>query len=214
MKKLALATACALLLAASNATAAPLTIDGITFPDGAVSFADAVVSYAPGPDVGGTYDDPLDALGLPDYDGANGSTSLGNNGVLILRFTDNSLTTSGDATPDIHVFEIGGVTEFFNLAISLDGFTWVDLGNVLGQPTSVNIDGKPGVVSGAKYSFVRLTDVAPDQTGFPFGEADIDAVGAISSAEAVPTVPEPGTLFMLGSAMLGVVAIARRRRAQ
>jgi hypothetical protein len=214
MKKLALATACALLLAASNATAAPLTIDGITFPDGAVSFADAVVSYAPGPDVGGTYDDPLDALGLPDYDGTNGSTSLGNSGVLILRFTDNSLTTSGDATADLHVFEIGGVTEFFNLAISLDGFTWVDLGNVLGQPTSVNIDGKPGVVSGAKYSFVRLTDVAPDQTGFPFGEADIDAVGAISSAEAVPTVPEPGTLFMLGSAMLGVVAIARRRRAQ
>jgi hypothetical protein len=213
MKKLAL-TVCAFLLAASSATAAPLTIDGITFPDGAVSFADAVVSYAPGADVGGEFDDPLDALGLPDYNGATGAVALGNNGVLVLRFTDNSLTTSGDATPDIHVFEVGGVTEFFNLAISLDGFTWIDLGNVLGQPTSVNIDGKPGVVSGAKYSFVRLTDVDPDQTGFPFGEADIDAVGAISSAEAVPTVPEPGTLFMLGSAMLGVVAIARRRRAQ
>ena len=211
MRNLAkIATAAAAMMTLSTSAYA-IPIEGIEFPDGATSFADAVVSFAPGPDVAGDYDDPLDALGVPDYNGATGAVSLGNGGVLILRFTDNSLTTSGDAMPDIHIFEIGAVTEFFNLAISTNGINWIDLGNVLGQPTSVDIDGKAGVVSGAQYSFVRLTDVLPEQSGSPFGEADIDAVGAISSAPPV-NVPEPVSLSLLGIGLAGW-RLTRRRLA-
>jgi hypothetical protein len=208
MRKLVLAGSAAALLCVMSSNAEADIIGGIEFPDGAVSFADEVASYAAGANVGAGWNDPTDALGVPDYNGSTGAVSLGIGGVLVVRFTDNSLTTSGDATPDLHVFEIGGVTEVFNLAISTNGIVWIDLGNVLGQPTSVDIDGKAGVVAGQKYSFVRLTDVAPNQSGSPFGEADIDAVGAISSAAAVP---EPLTLSLLGVGLAGV-GFARRRR--
>jgi hypothetical protein len=212
MRQLAFAGVALLVIGASNAYAAPITIDGITFPQGEASFADAVVSFAPGPDVGGTYANPSSALGLPDYNASagTGATSLGQFGNLVVRFTDNSLTTSGDSTPDLHIFEIGASTEFFKVEISKDGGTWLNLGNVLGQPTSIDIDAAPGIIAGALYSWVRLSDVRPSQSPFPFGEADIDAVGAISSGAPIP---EPGTLSLLGLALLSIPAVRRRRGA-
>ena len=119
MRKACLVAAALLVFVSAERTeAVPITIDGITFPDGVASFADAVVSYTPGVDVGPPYINPNNALGVPDYVDPNGATSLGEGGTLILQFVDNFLTTSGDATPDLHVFEIGGATESFNLSIS------------------------------------------------------------------------------------------------
>jgi len=151
---------------------------------------------------------------VPNYSAPTGSVSLGIGGILIVQFTDNSLTTSGDTNNDLWVFEIGGVVELFNVAISVNATDWIDLGNVLGQPTGLDIDGVAGGVASTLYRFVRLTDIAPNQSGSPFGEADIDAVGAISSGAAVidptgGTVPVPTTILLLG---LGLASLGWSRR--
>lgn len=205
------------------ASAAPITVGGILFPGGPESFADAVVSYSPGGGVGTNgaqvFNDPSAAVGLPNYNGSTGAVSLGdanlpapNPAELIIRFTDNSLTTSGNDTPDLHIFEIGTDVERFVVAISLDGVDWLEIGSLSGQPTSIDIDAVPGVVPGARYSFVRLRDDPSVTSPFnqTFAEADIDAIGAISSAPAV--APEPSLLGLLGVGLLG--GAARRRLAR
>jgi hypothetical protein len=194
----------AALSLSTGAAAMPTTYSGITFPDGDISFADEVISFNPGPDVAAPHDDQNLVLGAPD----GSHISLGDNGSIIVRFSDNSLTTSGDATADLHIFEAGARVEVFNIAISQDLVNWIDLGDLSGQPTSIDIDAVAGVVQFAQYSYVRLTDVDPNQTGSPFGEADIDAIGAISSAPPV-AIHAPGALAFLG---LGFAAMMLRRR--
>jgi hypothetical protein len=201
----ALTLSAATLLAATSAMAAPTTYSGVTFPDGDISFADAIVNWAPGSDVGAPHDDPTRALGAPD--GAH--LSLGDGGTVTFQFTDNSLTTSGDATADLHIFEVGAAVETFFVEISTNGSTWISIGTLSGQPTSIDIDAVAGVTFGAQYSFVRLTDLLnTNQTGFPYGEADIDAVGAISSAAAV-NLPGPGAVLLLG---VGLIGLGLRRK--
>lgn len=192
------------ILLAVPAQSMPTTYSGVTFPDGDISFADAVVSFLPGPDVAAPHLDSSQVLGAPD----GNHLSLGDDGSVIVQFTDNSLTTSGDATADLHIFEVGRVVEVFNVAISQDLVNWIDLGDLSGQPTSIDIDGVAGVVQFAQYSYVRLTDIGPNQTPSPFGEADIDAIGAISSAPPV-AIHAPGALAFLG---LGFAAMMLRRR--
>lgn len=194
----------AALSLSTGAAAMPTTYSGVTFPDGDISFADEVISFNPGPDVAAPHDDQNLVLGAPD----GSHISLGDNGSIIVRFSDNSLTTSGDATADLHIFEVGARVEVFNIAISQDLVNWIDLGDLSGQPTRIDIDAVAGVVQFAQYSYVRLTDVDPNQTGSPFGEADIDAIGAISSAPPV-AIHAPGALAFLG---LGFAAMMLRRR--
>jgi hypothetical protein len=220
MKTSLVTIAAALAMAVAVPATASTSYGGITFPDGDVSFADSVFSYAPGAPLGsGTgCETASDALGVPDHvsGNCNNYVSLGRGGTLILQFTDNSLTTSGDSTADLHIFEIGSAVEAMMVAISTNANNpalWIDLGRVSGQPTSIDIDGIAGVVAGTKYSFVRIMD---DPNSGPhsgvFAGADIDAVGAISSAAAAQ-IPLPAGGLLLLSALAAAPVLRRKSRA-
>lgn len=183
---------------------------GVDFPQGATSFADEVIYYQPTADVLSPHDNPAAALGIPDYASDSNYVSLGDEGILILKFTDNSLTTSWDNSPDLWIFEIGAAIEPTSVYISTNGIDWISVGNTSGGKYGIDIDAylPSGVIPGSKYSYVKLIDLLPHQSGSPFEGADIDAIGAISSASPVPI---PGAVWLLGSGLAGVIGYRRRK---
>ncbi|MCE5278692.1 MAG: PEP-CTERM sorting domain-containing protein [Planctomycetaceae bacterium] len=215
----------ALIGAASTARAE--IIGGIDFPQGALSFADAVVSYAPFSD-GPSIPDPrwmvpADALGTPNYTppapqatthNEGQFVSLGNGGFLTLQFINNRLTGSGNAGHDLYIFEVGPEVEKTHIWISQNNIDWLYVGFVAGATGGIDID--PVLTAESlpyttQFAYVRLQDDAAqypdtDRYGFYAG-ADIDAVGAISS-----TIPEPATLVLMGVA--GTILVVRRRQAR
>jgi hypothetical protein len=207
-----------LLLGASQATAE--VFGGVDFPQGAISFADTLVSYLPGPGgVSAPHAGAGNALGPPDDPGggafcASQATcpyvSLGVGGAIVLGFTDNVLTGSGSDALDLWVFEVGGDVEDTTVEISVNGLTWLSVGLVTGGTRGVDLDAF-GYGTSSAFSFVRLTDVAAEgeQSGTTVG-ADIDSVGAISTRAAVPE-PTTWALMLLGFASLGS-ALRRARR--
>lgn len=214
-----LATACLFALASESASAE--IIGGVEFPQGAISFADTVVSYSPG-SAGNAPTDPhqgaFNALGVPDYDDVNSCpsqadcsfVSLGASGQLVVQFTDNVLTGSGTAALDLWIFEVGPAIEGTALALSTDGVTWIPIGSIGGATAGIDIDAL-GFGTTSEFSFVRLTDLAQSGSGLTPG-ADIDAVGAIST-RAVNPIPEPSTwaLLIVG---FGVIGGSLRMRAR
>lgn len=189
---------------------------GVDFPSGASSFADAVVSYDP--TYGGTtgpaiqYQTPLEALGVPTGSPNTGFVTLGQGGRIVLKFTDNSLTGSGSTGLDLWIFEVGPDVEDTFVDISKDGNTWFSVGKVYGATSGIDIDAF-GFGTSDFFSYVRLTD-DPDEgqrgSGGSVG-ADIDAVGAISSAAPVNDVPEPVSFALVGIGLAGL-SVARRRK--
>ena len=165
------------------------SFQGILFEQGAVSFADAVAEYRP--EAGGSpptneFRNSAQALGTPDAGGrgpepTDGTTtvSLGLGGSITLQFTNNLLTGSGDARPDLAVFETGAV-ESVRVEVSRDGNAFFDVGIVGGLTNQLDIDAA-GFGREDRFAFVRLTDLrqGDDNVG-PLG-ADIDAVGALST---------------------------------
>jgi hypothetical protein len=212
-----LAAACLLC----NAPAQAIPIGGVEFPQGAASFADAVVSYSP-VFVSGNPSEPhrgaFNALGVPDYAGDNGCASqadctfvsLGDGGSLVVQFVDNRLTGSGDASLDLWIFEVGPDIEDTFVDISKDGTTWLSVGKVGGSTAGVDIDAF-GYTAADLFAYVRLTDDPnlDGQSGATVG-ADIDAVGAITTVLA--PVPEPGSFALLAVGLAGLFAARRSVR--
>ncbi|WP_191965279.1 PEP-CTERM sorting domain-containing protein [Marinobacter halotolerans] len=149
-----------------------------------------------------------------------------------MLFDNNSLTNSGDADNDLHIFEIGPDVEdtfvairptadtlsllgaFSGLEIN-DGF--FSIGKVFGATSSLDIDSVFGGFGAGQLRFdaVQLIDDIDEgaSSGSTVG-ADIDAVGAIFSAPPVPReVPEPGSLALLAGGLLlsSVFRLARGR---
>ncbi len=185
---------------------------GIDFPGGASSFADTVITYdnlfgGGPPPTNPPYLDPTESLGPPDWVNPFGSVTLGSGGLLEVRFVDNVLTNSGDASLDLHIFEIGADVEHTFVAIrpttataallgagfdtGVPGFPttigdgFYEIGMVFGATDSIDIDAKfpPAKAGTYKFDAVQLID-EPTMTptmGTSIG-ADIDAIGAISSA--------------------------------
>jgi hypothetical protein len=103
-----------------TAQAQAILFNGIEFSEGAVSFADVIVDYTEGTGVSDAHDNPLGAIGVPDLGSDDTWVALGSGGSLTVQFTDNSLTTSGDASLDLWVFEIGNAIEPANVDISIE----------------------------------------------------------------------------------------------
>src|SRR5690606_17300492 len=115
--------------------------------------------------------------------------SLGPGGWVTVQFTDNALTGSGDDAPDLFIHETGGQVEEFQVFISQDGATWIDIGQVAGQPTSIDID-QFGYDEGDFFSFVRVEDrstYVDDPACIGRAGVDIAGIRALSST-AIPAL--------------------------
>ncbi len=200
---------------------------GPDLPNGAVSFADSVTSFAPGivfdPAKGDVpfpaFLDAGNTLGILDVTTGTGINcffdqttdnclfaSLGVGGILIVEFVDNRLTGSGDAADDLWIYEIGPDIEDTFVAISINGSTWIDVGKVTGSTKGVDLDAF-GFGTSDLFRFVRLMDDAAEgnQDGETVG-ADIDAIAAISTT----AIPIPAAVWLYGSA-LGLLGWLRRK---
>ncbi|MEM9541595.1 MAG: PEP-CTERM sorting domain-containing protein [Cyanobacteria bacterium P01_E01_bin.42] len=210
-----------LTLLAIGQTAMAGTFKGVEFPQNEISFADNVKSYFRGSGVGREYRLSEQALGTPDYArrcrGCD-YVSLGNGGSLVLEFTDNYLTGSGNGDFDLWVFEIGTAVEATFVEISKDGNTWFDVGKVAGSTSGVDLDAF-GFGIEDLFSFVRLTDdLAGAGRSYPSAGADIDAVGAISTIAKsevadLQNVPEASNLLgLVGLVFVMMLGIKRKRK--
>jgi OOP family OmpA-OmpF porin len=176
----------------------------ICLPQGESSFADEVVSFTPGARPSSeVFAEAKYALGIPDYTNTRspGFLSLGCDGVLVLRFTDNALVDVDG--PDLYVFEVGPAVEPTVLAISEDGRTWVDVGRIEGSRADVDI--APFVSPHQTFTYVRLTNASRTCGGRHSG-ADIDAVAAVGSALRLSL--DGAVLFDTGQSTLKPEALA------
>jgi len=177
----------------------------VLFPMGDVSFADMVESYSDGdPSPIKRAADPQAALGVPDFSGDDNSgyVTLGCAGELVLAFEDNALVDV--AGPDLYVFEIGPDTEPTALAVSPDGSDWTRVGRISGGKAEIDL--APYVAADAGFRYVKLVDLMSACGSGETPGADIDAVGAIGSAQRIAL--DSAVLFDTGEYTLKPEAFA------
>ena len=197
--------------AAFGSANAAVEAEGFTFDN--TAFADVVAGYTVGvPSPNARFQDPAQAVGpFLDPDGEIRGVALGVGGVLTVEFVDNRLIGDGTGGTDLVVFE-GGSPEAYFVSISVDGFTFFDLGRAPGSIGEFDVDAliaSEGLDPTTQFAFVRIMDDPNQGTtqGSTVG-SDITAVGALSSA----AVPVPAAAWLFAPALLA--AAARRRAAQ
>ena len=199
-------------LAASAGRARADVYRGIEFPQGAASFASRVVAYNPAivdGEPSESHRQAANALGPPDADGDTRAVSLGSGGSITLQFLDNALTGSGDATPDLWIFEVGGDVEATFVEISKDGLRWFAVGRSPGSTGGIDIDAY-GFRPQDRFYYVRLRDDPSqgDTTGPSVG-ADIDAVGVISSpGSALAILRQPASQVVVAGTRVTLSVLA------
>ena len=146
----------------------------IIIPWGTSSCAKRGISFTPG-DPWTTDPNAMDTdkiLGLPDYNFETDENyvTLGRNGVIVVEmgayFTD-------DKGFDIYVFEVGPIVEATKVEVSADLNKWIYVGNAEGSLSGIDMNGK--VPKGAKYKYIRLTDIRTS-SDITYPGADIDAI--------------------------------------
>lgn len=154
--------------------------ENVYFPLGEISFADSIVSFDKGiPRPLVRYQDPLKALGPPDYTGYNSQTfvSLGCGGSLVVKFNGNGfMNLKGD---DLYIYEVGPSRESALVEISVDGEKWIEAGVIDGGKAALDLSDR-GIDNETVFYYVRVTDLK-DLCRGPSAGADIDAIGAINS---------------------------------
>ena len=199
----------------------------------ALPFADTVVSFTPGdndsPDIGygvednsgGTYmglsgEGVFDARAVTALDGAvlglGGAT--GTPGSITMGFSSGEVLDG--AGPDLRLYDTFSFPDGFNLEISADGTNFAnafffpgDLLHFTCSPaspcvTDVDIAGLPVNA----FSYLRITAAGNSGQGFPEAYT-LDAVEALHYRST--SVPEPGTLALLGLAAGGLAVIRQRK---
>ena len=183
-------------------------------PEGPDPFADAVVSFEPGEFAGfGADGFPDIVLGCPRGGGNTGSLdvlSLGEQGIIVLEFTDIGLV-DGDG-PDLLVFEnpFPGFSETGVVAVSEDGETWHEwpcdaedesgaypgcagVNPVFANPEDDFDMTDPAEAGGDAFDladlgverarFVRIRDSGANTYGGTSGGFDLDAIGVVNGEE-------------------------------
>lgn len=181
----------------------------LTLPLGDLSFADQVtaVTEGEGKQPVASAIDAQQLLGPPDFTGnvKDGSfLTLGCGGAVEVAFIDNALTDVNG--PDLYVFEVGPDVEGTFLAVSIDGETWIDVGEISGGRAEIDL--ADSAAAGGTYRALRLTDDASGCSG-RFPGADIDAIAAIGSELRFTLDGE--VLFDSGSSTLKDAALADLR---
>ena len=151
-------------------------------------------------DIGSDRSDPANAVGAPDGD----FLSLGMGGVAAFDFG-----TSFDATAI--VFEVTWGTRdnypeyakvFVGNDFTLNISAYTEVGTIQNDVDQNVID--LSSVAGSPFRYVLVQDYTQDSGGIIGDGFDIDAVG-------VAPVPEPATIILLGTGLLGLAGASRKK---
>ncbi|MBZ0073032.1 MAG: VPLPA-CTERM sorting domain-containing protein [Gammaproteobacteria bacterium] len=220
MKKIALSAAIATAMAASTAGAATLSVDAGSF----FTMGGGTAVNAPGFD--GQFISGNDGLVLGTTQSASGSHSGVPNGSEV-EGIDNAWAFFGNtglhlSTSNTNVLSASGNTataDFSGWSVSWNGIAVIPMGSGAwnGNAEGVaNITCGVDCTAGDTYTLTYSATVpAGDPSNFGNTRYLLNLVGTISGGDitAPAVIPVPAAVWLLGSGLIGLVGVARRKKA-